>query len=279
MSVSILQSKIKRLSGEIDRLQKDLSKLIKDEADCNKAVSRAMNNINRTKNISTVQSNQRTVESNNKKIAGIIGKKADIQKKISSKNIELSKAGLDLEKESAKEQKKLLLKQQKELQQIHVQQKGALSLISTDYPNDVTLTDPEKEYDIFISHASEDKGDFVNKLTDELKRREINIWYDSESIGWGASIRQSIDLGLRNSKYGIVVISPKYIEKYWTQYELDGFLKKESSMGKQTVLPIWHKITADEVQNYSYSLADKLAFNTAINTVAEIADAVDSLVK
>lgn len=280
MSISTLETKINRLTGEIDRLQKDFSKLIKDESTCNSAISKAMSSIQRTKNSTTIASNQRTIDSNNKKLAGITSKKADVLKKIATINTDLSKAKVDLSKETAREQKKLQANQKKELQKIYDDQKRNLAAFSSQpAPFDLPPDEQDKKYDIFISHASDDKEDFVVKLTDELKLRNINIWYDSDSIVWGASIRESIDKGLRNSKFGLVVISPSYINKYWTQYELNGILKKESRTGKQNILPIWHKITADEVQDYSYALADKLAFNTAINTVHEIANAIDSMLK
>ncbi len=40
------------------------------------------------------------------------------------------------------------------------------------------------------------------------------------------------------------------------------------------LLPIWHNITADEMKNYSYSLSNKLALNTALNTKDEIVENV-----
>jgi hypothetical protein len=61
-------------------------------------------------------------------------------------------------------------------------------------------------------------------------------------------------------------------EKYWTAYELDGILQKESSTGVPMVLPIWHNVTADDVEKYSYSIANQSALNTAINTLDEIVE-------
>ena len=41
--------------------------------------------------------------------------------------------------------------------------------------------------------------------------------------------------------------------------------------GHKMILPIWHKISKTEVINYSPNLADKVALNTSINTIEEIA--------
>ena len=49
--------------------------------------------------------------------------------------------------------------------------------------------------------------------------------------------------------------------------------------GEQIMLPIWHNITKQEVMDYSPSLADKVARNTAVNTVEEIAEEICELIQ
>ena len=44
------------------------------------------------------------------------------------------------------------------------------------------------------------------------------------------------------------------------------------------LLPIWHGITKQEVLDYSPSLADKVARNTASYTVEEIAEEIAELI-
>ena len=103
-----------------------------------------------------------------------------------------------------------------------------------------------REYDVFISHASEDKDDVVRPLA--------------------------------KSNFGIVVISRDFIKKGWTNYELDGLITRSIS-GEQQLLPIWHNITKKEVIEYSPSLADKVARNTAVNTVEEIAGEIAEVIR
>lgn len=126
-------------------------------------------------------------------------------------------------------------------------------------------------YDAFISHATEDKESFVNEFVEELKNRTVKVWVDALRIQWGDSLRKSIDEGLKKSYFGVVVISPHFIAKGWTQYELDGLFEREMSGGK-VVLPIWHNITKSEVQKFSPSLAGRKAMTTGIMTAGEIAD-------
>lgn len=126
-------------------------------------------------------------------------------------------------------------------------------------------------YDAFISHATEDKESFVNEFVEELKNRTVKVWVDALRIQWGDSLRKSIDEGLKKSHFGVVVISPHFIAKGWTQYELDGLFEREMSGGK-VVLPIWHNITKSEVQKFSPALAGRKAMTTGIMTAGEIAD-------
>ena len=133
------------------------------------------------------------------------------------------------------------------------------------------------EYDVFISHASEDKNDIVRPLAIALQAKNIKVWYDEFEMRIGDSLRRKIDKGLANSRFGIVVISRDFIKKGWTNYELDGIMTRAIS-GEQILLPIWHNITKEEVVNYSPSLADKVARNTTDNTVEEIAEEIANLI-
>jgi predicted nucleotide-binding protein len=78
------------------------------------------------------------------------------------------------------------------------------------------------KWDAFISHAYEDKAAFVADLAPELTSRELTIWYDDDVLEVGDSVRRAVDEGLRESDFGIVVISPDFIRKDWTNRELDG---------------------------------------------------------
>jgi len=138
--------------------------------------------------------------------------------------------------------------------------------------------DEKREYDVFISHASEDKDEIVRPLAVKLLSMGLKVWYDEFELKIGDSLRRKIDKGLANSRFGIVVLSTAFIGKGWTNYELDGIVTKTIS-GQQVILPIWHNITKQQVIDYSPSLADKLARNTAINTIEEIADEICAVVK
>jgi hypothetical protein len=137
-----------------------------------------------------------------------------------------------------------------------------------------------KDYDVFISHAAEDKEDIVRPLANALRSEGLSVWFDEFELRIGSSLRRSIDAGLANSRFGLVVLSSSFFTKGWTNYELDGLVTREiASNGRQIILPLWHRVTKDDVIQYSPSLADKVALRTADSTVGEIASEIAAVVR
>lgn len=150
------------------------------------------------------------------------------------------------------------------------------SLIQNNIPP--SLKSGDRVYDVFISHASEDKDEIVRPLANALMNEGLDVWYDEFTLRIGDSLRQKIDQGLANSRVGLVILSSAFILKGWPNYELDGIVTRAVS-GEQILLPIWHNITKQQVVDYSPSLADKVARSTATHTVAEIAKEIAELLK
>ena len=134
------------------------------------------------------------------------------------------------------------------------------------------------DYDVFISHASEDKTAVVTPLANALKECGLSVWFDSFELKIGDSLRRQIDAGISRSRFGIVVLSPAFFAKGWPQYELDGLVTMAVS-GKQVLLPLWHGVSKDEVVSQSPSLADKVALRTSDYTIDEIAEEITSVVR
>lgn len=118
-----------------------------------------------------------------------------------------------------------------------------------------------KEWDVFISHASEDKESIVVPLADALRKAGIRVWLDHQEIKLGDSIRAKIDEGLARSRFGIVVLSEKSLEKNWPKNELNALMAIEED-GRKVILPVWHNINKETLIKYSPLLADLLAINT-----------------
>jgi hypothetical protein len=118
-------------------------------------------------------------------------------------------------------------------------------------------------YDVFISHASEDKT-IAEPLAGHLTKMGYNVWYDASVLTVGDSLRRSIDRGLAESRYGIVVLSPNFFSKNWPQYELDALVARENANGEKIILPIWHKVSHDEVLGFSPTLADRIGIVSSL---------------
>lgn len=136
----------------------------------------------------------------------------------------------------------------------------------------------ERDYDVFISHAAEDKDAVVRPLAHALRQHGLSVWYDEFALRIGDSLRRKIDTGISRSRFGIIVLSPAFFAKGWPQYELDGLVTIAVS-GKQVLLPLWHGVSKDEVVSQSPSLADKVALRTSDYTIAEIAAEITSVVR
>jgi hypothetical protein len=111
---------------------------------------------------------------------------------------------------------------------------------------------------LFIAHASEDKDDCARPVADALIRAGCKVWFDEYSLKVGDSLRRSIERGLKEADYGIVVLSPNFFNKNWPQKELDGLFALEMA-GKNRILPLWHKVGYEEVLEKSPLLADTIA--------------------
>lgn len=147
--------------------------------------------------------------------------------------------------------------------------------------DDDSLIMPEdntKSYDVFIAHASEDKEAVAGPLANALRDAGLVVWYDEFELRIGDSLRRKIDSGLANSRFGVVVLSQAFFEKGWPNYELDGLVTRGVS-GEQIILPIWHNISKAQVVEFSPSLADKVARNTATHTVEEIAAEIVEVIR
>ena len=137
---------------------------------------------------------------------------------------------------------------------------------------------PDREYDVFICHAGEDKADVVRPLAHALRARGVKVFYDELTIKLGDSLRRTIDKGLIASRFGVVVLSPSFFGKGWPNYELDGLVTREVAGARQLILPIWHNVARADVMGYSASLADKVARSTGKATIDELADEIAGVV-
>ena len=272
MSISIRQNEVTRHQKALADLQKKHADESKKEASKADEINRIERSITKSTPLSSLRSKQQQITRAMSAVANIQKKKADISKKIADTNGRLHKAQETLSKEEKKERKKIHESEKKREREQLNHQRSITQELRTQYSYNSPVNMMSKrsvKYDAFISHASEDKEEFVKPLVEALQTAGYKIWYDEFTLKVGDSLRRSIDNGLKNSRYGVVVFSSAFFSKNWTQYELDGLVTREME-GHKVILPIWHMVSKNQVQDYSPTLADKKAINSSLSTIDEI---------
>lgn len=107
------------------------------------------------------------------------------------------------------------------------------------------MIDQNKKYDVFICHASEDKESVATPLANALVKEDLKVWYDTFSLGWGDKLMKKITDGIKDSKFGIVILSPKFFEKKWPQLELDVLV---GCLDDGELLPLLYNLTPEHIK-------------------------------
>lgn len=273
MSISNIANQIASVDREITSLERSIQTIDGNLSRKQKEANNILSKISREKDLKRIISYQKDLNRKNDEINRLEKDKSNKSKLLADKNKKKLNLQVSLNKEEKKERDKVK-KEQKDIltlqQQItrEMEKQKINSLHSIDFLRPKQYE--QKKYDVFISHASEDKEDFVRPFVNCLKKNGINVWYDEFELEIGDSLRRAIDNGLKNSRYGIVILSEAFFIKEWPQKELDGLFAREVN-GEKVILPIWHKISKNEVLKYSPIIADMLALNTSNFTIEEIA--------
>lgn len=279
MSISSIQSTIQRYRKEINDLSTKIADKRKRTSDAEVKANKAVSEARKSKSSSTVRSKIAESEKFAKEATKYQKEMADLERKRAEKEKLLLTEEKKLIKEQESEEKKRQKAQQKVADANERKMKSLTQTVKSVqieqskmrqiYP--LLNVSSEEAYDVFISHASEDKVPFVDSLVEALLQRGVKVWYDRKILTWGKSIRQNIDLGLRQSKFAIIVLSEFYIQKYWTQKEFNALFSLGSQLG-EFLLPIWHNITPERAKEFSPMLSDAIALISSNYTIEEIAD-------
>ncbi len=114
------------------------------------------------------------------------------------------------------------------------------------------------KYDVFISHAVEDKIPVADELCSRLEKMDLHVWYSGRELTAGDDLEKTIVKGLAQSRYGVVVLSPIYLRKNWAMREFYMLLDKEMEYRK-VIIPVLHNITVAELQEVNIIMAAKWA--------------------
>ncbi|MDX2307009.1 MAG: reverse transcriptase domain-containing protein [Hyphomicrobium sp.] len=90
------------------------------------------------------------------------------------------------------------------------------------------------DYEIFISHASEDRAAVARPIHEALERAGLKAFLDDEHIAWGENFTRKINRALAASRTVLAIISPVSVTKDWPMAEVNTALTLEVS-GKKNV--------------------------------------------
>ncbi len=280
MSIDSIARQIANVEREINSVERSIQTIDGNISRKSKDAHILLTKISREKDLKRVLNYQKDLNKKNEEINKLEKDKSNKSKILATKQKKKfdlqSKLNKEEQKErdkAKKEQNEILTLQQQITREMEKQKTQSLHSFDVLKPQPIEQT----SYDVFVSHASEDKDEFVRDFVKCLQENGLNVWYDEFTLRVGDSLRRSIDNGLKSSRYGIVVLSEAFFSKEWPQRELDGLFAREVN-GEKVILPIWHKISKNEVLKYSPIIADMLALNTASFTIEEIAKEISDRV-
>lgn len=136
----------------------------------------------------------------------------------------------------------------------------------------VSAIDP-REYDSFLSYARIDGHGVASSLRSHLEALGVAVWFDEVAIVPGRSQSLQMDAGLRKARSGIALLTPAYLAgRFWTERELGALLSKN------TLIPVLHNVTFDDVRQYSGILPDLVGFSTTSDSIEGIAQKIAAAV-
>lgn len=130
-----------------------------------------------------------------------------------------------------------------------------------------------REWDTFLSYARIDGAEVGEELRRHLENLGVSVWFDAIAIAPGKSQALQMDQGLQKARAGIALLTPAYlVGRFWTERELGALLHKE------TLIPVLHGVTFEQIAEYSGILPDLAGFETSRDSVEVIAQKIAAAV-
>lgn len=130
--------------------------------------------------------------------------------------------------------------------------------------------------DVFLCHAWDDRKGAAKDFHDLLEANNVSTWFSEKDIPYGTPFMREIDKGLAKSKMGIVLVTPKFLDRI----KAEGIAEKELSvlLARDQLIPVMHGATYSDLRNVSPLLGSRNGFDTAEEPMMEIATKVSELV-
>lgn len=123
--------------------------------------------------------------------------------------------------------------------------------------------------DLFLCHAWPDRQGNAAELHGHLKANGATVWFSEEDLPLGSLMIREIDKGLRNSRIGIVLVTPALLNSI----EKEGIAEKELAvlLNTKRVIPVTHGVTYEQLLDVSPMLASHAGLDTAESSLDDVA--------
>lgn len=100
--------------------------------------------------------------------------------------------------------------------------------------------------DLFLCHAWDDRESSAAELFTSLESSGTSVWFSEKDVPLGTLLIREIDKGLRNSRIGIVLVTPALLKSI----EQEGIAEKELSarLATDRVIPVAHGTTFEALR-------------------------------
>lgn len=123
--------------------------------------------------------------------------------------------------------------------------------------------------DVFLCHAWEDRQGVAKQLYDLLVSRGVKVWFSEKDVGLGVPLMRAIDIGLANSRIGIVLVTPALLRRLPNEsivgIELSALLRRNR------LVPVVHETTYEDLEKVSPLLASRSGLSTKEEPIADVA--------
>ncbi|MEA5000092.1 MAG: toll/interleukin-1 receptor domain-containing protein [Candidatus Limiplasma sp.] len=130
--------------------------------------------------------------------------------------------------------------------------------------------------DVFLCHAWNDRKGAAKELHDLLELHGVTIWFSEKDVRLGSSLLREIDKGLANSRVGIVLVTPSFLQRV----KGEGIADKELSalLARDLLVPIVHNTTFEDLREVSPLLGSRSGLSTTEASMVDVAAKIAELV-
>ncbi|WP_071988931.1 toll/interleukin-1 receptor domain-containing protein [Pantoea ananatis] len=130
--------------------------------------------------------------------------------------------------------------------------------------------------DVFLCHAWDDRQGVAKELHDLLEAAGVKVWFSEKDLSLGVPMMRAIDKGLANSRVGLVLVTPAFLNRL----PKEGVADKELSalLARNQLVPIVHNTTYEALRNVSPLLGSRSGLDTAEDTLTIVAKKISELI-